>query len=901
MIKKHDINYNKIILSLTLLLPFFDIYRAIIGNKFEIFGVSIVEIINFVFTSLLFLLLFIKCKKEGRRLLNKKIIFLIFIYLVYIILHITHVMNLKDVLYLNYSSSIFVEIYFIVRSYILPLLLLYIYMKSNLKAKDIIDILSKFSLIISVIIVVTNLLGTSLIAYSSDYEGLVQIKGNIFSWFNGIDYNSVDLYTSRGLFYSTNQISAILGALLFVSAFYTLYKNKIIYYISFFIKIIAAIMLSTKTAFLAIVCSILAIFIYAIIKYVITKERVLNKKSMLFVLYLIIMFIIFQFSPIKIKLEGYVDNLNNDNIIDFNDAKMCLSDSTLEYEKMHNLSIDDILNKNELNDYEKNYLDKYITDCNEEFDIPKLYIEFYPIKANALFWNKMLTEPVSTLTNYRTFKNLIYKDFIEKDNNDLDKWLGIGYISNFPYMEIDFVGQNVWFGYIGILLFLLPFILLLLFEYFILLFNLKQKLNEFSVALILSTTFMIFSSFFAGHVFGIFISSTVLSLLLTGLYNDLFKEKLKDNKITFLLLHLGYGGIETATINIANSLCDKYEVELISFYKLNKNQVNKIDKKISVNYLYNSSPNKDEFIDSVRNKKIFKIIKEGIKSVDILLKKKYLVIKSIIQCDSKYVVSTRWDFSILLSRFGNKNAIKIAQEHHYHNNDKKYLNVLKNKYKNINYLFALTKTLESDYKKILKKNKYTKVVLVPNMLYEIPSKTSDLKNKNIITVSRLDYGKKNDDIIRAFSKIKDKSVKLFIIGDGNEYNNLLKLVDELNLKDRVILTGYKNKQEIEEYMLKSSIFLMASLTEGLPMVLLEAMGYGIPCIAYETSSGVLDIINNNKNGYVVRDRNEKEYIEKIEYLINDINVRKEFGKNARKTIDKFSRKEIVKIWESILK
>ena len=80
---------------------------------------------------------------------------------------------------------------------------------------------------------------------------------------------------------------------------------------------------------------------------------------------------------------------------------------------------------------------------------------------------------------------------------------------------------------------------------------------------------------------------------------------------------------------------------------------------------------------------------------------------------------------------------------------------------------------------------------------------SKLKDKNIITVSRLDEGKKIDDIIRAFSKLKEKDWKLYVIGDGKEYNNLNSLIDELELKDRVILTGYKNKEEIEKYNIKT--------------------------------------------------------------------------------------------------
>jgi len=94
---------------------------------------------------------------------------------------------------------------------------------------------------------------------------------------------------------------------------------------------------------------------------------------------------------------------------------------------------------------------------------------------------------------------------------------------------------------------------------------------------------------------------------------------------------------------------------------------------------------------------------------------------------------------------------------------------------------------------------------------------------------------------------------------------------------------------------------MASVTEGLPMVLLEAMSYGVPCIAYETASGVNDIISDNINGYVVKDRKEEEYIEKINDVIENEKLRKKLGTNAKETSKRFSRDEVGKILRKVLK
>jgi len=93
---------------------------------------------------------------------------------------------------------------------------------------------------------------------------------------------------------------------------------------------------------------------------------------------------------------------------------------------------------------------------------------------------------------------------------------------------------------------------------------------------------------------------------------------------------------------------------------------------------------------------------------------------------------------------------------------------------------------------------------------------------------------------------------------------------------------------------------MASITEGLPMVLLEAMSYGVPCIAYNTESGVKDIIDDGENGFIIYNRNEEEYIEKLNKIMLDNNLLSNMSKNAIKKAKSFEEKEILKKWEQIL-
>jgi len=367
-------------------------------------------------------------------------------------------------------------------------------------------------------------------------------------------------------------------------------------------------------------------------------------------------------------------------------------------------------------------------------------------------------------------------------------------------------------------------------------------------------------------------------------------------KITFLLLHLGYGGIETATINTCNNLCDEYDVEIVSFYKLKDSQTSSLDPRVKIKFLYDGGPNREEFLIAKQKHNIFKMIYEGVKALKILYLRKHLIIKEIKESTSDYIVSTRIDYSILLNKYGK--SIKIVQEHRHHNWEKNYVKKLQS-LKNIDYIFALTDSLKRDYERFLRKTN-VKIVVVPNMI-SMPKDKSSLRSGDLITICRLHSIKKIDEMISIFSKLENDKTKLYIVGSGDEEERLKVMTENMGLTDRVIFTGYLTKKEMIPYLKKSSVFLMTSITEGLPMVLLEAMSYGIPCIAYRTESGVSDIIDNGINGYIIDNRNEAIYVDTLNRMLKDKKELKRLGVGAKEKAYKFSREEVKKIWVDILK
>ena len=372
------------------------------------------------------------------------------------------------------------------------------------------------------------------------------------------------------------------------------------------------------------------------------------------------------------------------------------------------------------------------------------------------------------------------------------------------------------------------------------------------------------------------------------------RQKNNKKKIKFLCLHLGYGGIESATINTANSLCNKYDITITSVYNLKNNISSTINKKIQIKYLIDLEPNKEKFMEALKNKKLFCVIKEGLKSIKILYLKKSKMIKEIINDDSDIIISTRMEFSKLLSRYGSNKSLKIACEHQHHNNNNKYINTIKYEYINIDVLVALTNSLASDYKKFIKKSS-TKVVVIPNMLNNDKVSISKLNNNKIISVGRLHPGKCIKEAIDVFIDC-NTNYQFEIVGDGEQYNELNCYIKEQKQEKKIKLVGRKNSNQINELLFKSDIFIMTSISEGLPMVLLEAMRCGVPAIAYETDSGVTDIIDDGVNGFVIKNRNHEEMVKKLNILMNNKEMLFKMSRNALLKSRLYSSKNIERKW-----
>lgn len=370
-------------------------------------------------------------------------------------------------------------------------------------------------------------------------------------------------------------------------------------------------------------------------------------------------------------------------------------------------------------------------------------------------------------------------------------------------------------------------------------------------------------------------------------------------KISILVLHLGYGGVEKAITNLANMLCNDYKVEIISIYKLYNKPVFELDKKVNVKYLLENIPNKNDVLNALKKGKLFTFFKEGFKSAKILFNKKYKMIKAIQNCDADIIISSRIYLSKLLVKYGKKDVIKIAQEHRHHNNEKKYINDVVSMAKGIDYLMPVSKELTNFFKELVSKDK---CLYISHCIDYIPETSSKLTEKRIVAIGRLSSGKGYLDLIDVFSIVNKKHPdwKLDIVGDGDEKTKITYKINELGLNDNVNLHGYRDKEYINSLLEKSSIFVMTSLHESFGLVLLEAGSFGIPSVVFDSARGALEIIKHNDNGLIIKKRDIKKMANSINKLIESKKNRMILGEKARENSYNYSFDVIKDKWLNFL-
>lgn len=359
-------------------------------------------------------------------------------------------------------------------------------------------------------------------------------------------------------------------------------------------------------------------------------------------------------------------------------------------------------------------------------------------------------------------------------------------------------------------------------------------------------------------------------------------------KLCFFIHNLSNsGGTERVVSVIANQLSGKnYSVLIVTLFSNENKSFFKLDEDIKIETVF-SKPKKGLYSFPLVFFKLKKILDDN--KVDI-----------IINVDSILAF-----YTIPVCYFSSNNIRNICWEH-------------------FNYYITLGKRIRSVSRKLACKYCDDVITLTekdkiywsennPNIKNIVsinnPALASDYKyvddkvnNKVLVSVGRLTYQKGFDLLIKAFHMVvkRRNDWELYIVGDGEEHQALSLLIEKLNLSDCIKLIPAT--QNIEEVYKNSSLYVMSSRFEGLPMVLLEATAFGLPIVSFDCSTGPSEVITK-EFGWLCKSNDVDALSEAILHAFNQCDEPATYNrlrKNACLNASRFSVDKITKKWIDLL-
>ena len=183
----------------------------------------------------------------------------------------------------------------------------------------------------------------------------------------------------------------------------------------------------------------------------------------------------------------------------------------------------------------------------------------------------------------------------------------------------------------------------------------------------------------------------------------------------------------------------------------------------------------------------------------------------------------------------------------------------------------------------------------------VSKEKSDMRNKVFLAAGRMVYAKGFDTLVDAFRIFSQKNPdwKLLLVGDGQELPAIKDKIKEYGLEKRILTPG--KTDDIKKYFLQSSVLLLPSRWEGMPMISLEALEMGCPIIAYDIDA-MGPIISDGSNGLIVRENQDANaHAQAMLKIAENQTLRDQMHQAAIQKARQFSVDKIMSEWEELFK
>lgn len=375
-------------------------------------------------------------------------------------------------------------------------------------------------------------------------------------------------------------------------------------------------------------------------------------------------------------------------------------------------------------------------------------------------------------------------------------------------------------------------------------------------------------------------------------------------RVYILLLSANEGSGVTATMaTLANGLVEHHDVEMISLFRFADEPTFRLDPRIKLTYLKDVRRRRGSWAGRLRAlrdlparrleaqpSELIKDLSPITAHTDRLLRRKLASLQPGV------MISNRPMLHQAAAKWLPPHVSLLATEHAtFPQRGPAILDIYKKHAPRFRAVVTLTEADRAVWQEHI--GDAGEVVIIPNAVPDPGKVVSSLDQPVVVAAGALIHRKGFDRLIQAFAPVAPKHPdwQLHIYGKGSDRKKLRRLVEEHGLEERVVFKGFDPNYHAS--IANASVYAMTSRFEAFPMVLLESMGAGVPCIAMDCPSGPRHLITDGVDGILVPDGDIDAYSEALDRLMGDPDLRKQMGAAALETIKDYSVEAIVARWQ----
>ncbi|MGW1895173.1 glycosyltransferase family 4 protein [Streptomyces sp. NPDC002004] len=372
--------------------------------------------------------------------------------------------------------------------------------------------------------------------------------------------------------------------------------------------------------------------------------------------------------------------------------------------------------------------------------------------------------------------------------------------------------------------------------------------------------------------------------------------------ISFLIHNAyGIGGTIRTTYNLANTLAEQHDVEVVSVFRHRDEPVFSVDPRVRLHHLVDIRKDTPGYEGEVpeygRPARTFPQAEGRYAQYNELTDRRIADHLATVEAD--VVVGTRPGLNVHIARQTRRGPVRVGQEHLTLDS---HSNALRRQlcrvYPRLDALTTTTEADAGDYRRRMRLPG-VRVQAVPNPVPAPGIEPADGTGKWVVAAGRLAPVKRYDLLIKAFDTVRTERPdwRLRIYGGGKQKDKLRTLIDRLGLYNHVYLMGPAHP--IEPEWAKGSIAAVTSSLESFGMTIVEAMRCGLPVVSTDCPHGPGEIIDNGVDGRLVKAGDVDAIAGGLLELINDDDLRRTMAAAALEDSRRFDPARIAERYETL--